>query len=209
MERNQHKSRDRAEVYSLRRAQVLPPSALDHSWLSDVRTCMLRLPATISITLPEAASPSFTVSQFMPASREWITVAWLPPAHTSFPCALTAVNSTPDAAAGEASSHVNWSLDLRSFPPATAQCIGASSLAAKAVAPEENAGDVSSVPASDFSGALATSAERPLSSVGKTADPSIALVPNVLERIDGLIGVLIKAEVAPFMATLHHGHNGS
>src|SRR5689334_23365772 len=79
--------------YSLRNVQVLPPSLLDQVWLSEVFTRTVEAPAMMATMLPVAAFPRCTVSQVVPASREWTRAAWLPPAHTSFPRAVTKENS--------------------------------------------------------------------------------------------------------------------
>lgn len=66
---------------------------LDQVWLSEVLTFTLMVPAIMLTIVPLALSPSLTVSQVTPPSREWIMEARLPPAHTSFPRAFTKENS--------------------------------------------------------------------------------------------------------------------
>src|SRR5215471_17143711 len=125
---------------------------------------------------PVAASPSLTVSQVTPPSREWMMEAWLPPAQTSLPRAVTKENSKP--APGYASSHWDWPADLISLPPTTFHNVGVDARLANAgadSAPGLSASEAARLPASAFSGAALASAAGFLSSVALN-DPGSPMV---------------------------------
>src|SRR5215831_18572287 len=125
---------------------------------------------------PVAASPSLTVSQVRPPSREWMMEAWLPPAQTSLPRAVTIENSKP--APGYASSHWDWPADLINLPPTTFHDVGIDSRLVNPGAdnaPALNASDAAKLPASAFSGAALASAVWFFSSVALN-DPGSPMV---------------------------------